>query len=236
MKLTDDLLRKAAGLAQQQELEEHFSPSDQPLPISDTLLAWMQQLAEQLEQGKLTGAKALPGWHYYVRNTAAAVLIGFLCLAAAAPDAVLAGCQKLIETIETVFEEYTEYRYQSHVPAGTELVPLHPGYLPEGMEEQIERREEDQFGIWYEFENTKEGQILVMRQELLPEGTASTHITDSEDAEIELQIINGWEVKLFSKNNQIHFIWNPAVYKITGVTNLPKNEVVEIIENMEFDW
>lgn len=139
----------------------------------------MQRLIAEWKQGNIQPDKVHMGWQYYTRNSIAAVLLCFLLACFTMPEVVQAGCQRIIEAVETVFEEYTEYRYHSNAAGDTEFVPLQFGYLPEGLDE-IEREENaDSIDLLYMDETT--GQYFNIYQKILTEINNSTYIVDTEN-------------------------------------------------------
>ncbi|MBR2009618.1 MAG: DUF4367 domain-containing protein [Peptococcaceae bacterium] len=231
MKLTEEQLRRAAKLAQQKDLAR--------LPEADTILVSprmeqkMQTLITQVKRGEITPARASMGWRYYTRNGIAAVLIGFLLTCAAMPEVVIAGCQRLIQMVETVFEEYTQQEYTSNASAESTFVPVSFGYMPEGMVEVEREQAEDSLRI--KLENSETAQIFVLRQELLTEEGTSTYIIDTEDAITETVVVLGESVEFIQKEEQLQFVWVHAAYRITGKTNLPQKETIRILKYTKFD-
>lgn len=231
MKLTEEQLRRAAKLAQQKDLAR--LPECDTIVISSRLEQKMQNLIKQMQHGEIQPARAAMGWRYYTRNGIAAVLICFLLTCAAMPQAVIAGCQRLIQMVETVFEEYTQQEYTSNASADIQFVPVTFGYMPDRMIETKQEQIENSLRIV--LENSETGQIFVLRQELLTEDTISTYIVDTEEAEKETLLILGETVEFIQKNGQIKFVWNHTAYRITGKTNLPMNEVTKILEATQFN-
>ena len=231
MKLTEEQLRRAAKLAQQKDLAR--LPECDTIVISSRLEQKMQNLIKQMQHGEIQPARAAMGWRYYTRNGIAAVLICFLLTCAAMPQAVIAGCQRLIQMVETVFEEYTQQEYTSNVSADTQFVPVTFGYIPKGMIET--KREETADSLRIALESLEKDKVFVLRQELLIEDIISTYIVDTEEAEKETLLILGETVEFIQKNRQIKFVWNHTAYRITGKTNLPMNEVTKILEATQFN-
>ena len=231
MKLTEEQLRRAAKLAQQKDLAR--LPECDTIAISSRMEQKMQNLIKQMQHGEIEPARAAMGWRYYTRNSIAAVLICFLLTCAAMPQAVIAGCQKLIQMVETVFEEYTQQEYTSNASADIQFVPVTFGYIPEEMIET--EREETADSLRIALESLEKDKVFVLRQELLTEDTISTYIVDTEDAGTETLLILGEPVEFIQKNGQIKFVWNHTAYRITGKTNLPIKEVTKILEATQFN-
>ena len=195
MKLTEEQLRRAAKLAQQKDLAR--------LPEADTILVSprmeqkMQTLITQVKRGEITPARASMGWRYYTRNGIAAVLIGFLLTCAAMPEVVIAGCQRLIQMVETVFEEYTQQEYTSNASAESTFVPVSFGYMPEGMVATRHEKTRSTLYVLY----IKEDYYFILEQRLLTEDGSITYGVDTEDADVEQLAVNGETVQFIYKEN-----------------------------------
>ncbi|MBR5319210.1 MAG: DUF4367 domain-containing protein [Peptococcaceae bacterium] len=231
MKLTEDQLRRAARLAQHKDLSR--LPETDDIIVSPRMEQKMQDLIQQVQRGEIKSARASLGWRYYAKTGIAAVLICFLLTCVTMPQAVIAGCQRLIQMVETVFEEYTQQEYTSNASADIQFVPVTFGYMPDRMIETKQEQIENSLRIV--LENSETGQIFVLRQELLTEDTISTYIVDTEEAEKETLLILGETVEFIQKNGQIKFVWNHTAYRITGKTNLPMNEVTKILKATQFN-
>ena len=225
-KISEKELRQAAVQA------EAYLQAQLPAPESCTdhgsaqLEQTLQKLLAQVQRGEITPAPLHMGWQYYTRNSAAAVLLCFLLACITMPEAVMAGCQTVIQAVKSVLVEYTEFHYTSTAPADTKFVPLQFGYLPEGLVET--EREENETELFLSFD--KDNTYIIITQKLLSEDTSHTYIVDTEDAEQKTLTIQGEEVHFIYKENRIQFIWLHGSYKITGQSNLPEDEVIKILE------
>lgn len=231
MKLNEKQLRRAALLAQQRQQYQAWNARPEQHSFSASFEQTMQQLIHQLQQHQLAQNKAPMGWQYYMRNSIAAVLLCFLLACVTMPEAVMAGCQKVIQAVETVFERYTEFQYHSSAAGTTAFVPMQFGYLPDGMVEEKYRETETSIHILYRNNNT----YFMMVQELLMQDDGIVYGVDTEDAEQQIMQIHGEEVRFIYKENRIHFIWLHDAYHITGQTNLPEHEVIKILEHITFE-
>ena len=114
-----------------------------------------------------------------------AVLICFLLTCLAAPEAVQAGCAKLMEAVRYVVTEYTEYRYHSTVSEDTAFVPLEIGYLPEGME--LAEKYEDESELHLLYRNGM--QYFILDQRIVTENSHLTYRMDTENARVERKVL-----------------------------------------------
>lgn len=228
MKFTEEELRQAAIRVQNRHLAQ-LTPKEQ---CADTFRAsyaqQMQELILQAKAGRIQAAPLRMGWQYYTSRGTAAVVLCFLLACVAMPEVVQAGCQKIIEAVETVFEEYTEYRYTSTASTDITFVPLTLGYLPEGLEKI--NKNENPTGIRLAYADKTGKKQFVIHQELLTKDRTSTYIVDTESAKIEKMFIQEKELTLITKDNQIQFLWIFDAYRITGKSNLSKVDVIKILE------
>lgn len=231
MKLSEEQLRRAALLAQQRQQYQAWNARPEQHQFSASFEQTMQQLMDQLQQHQLAQNKAPMGWQYYMRNSIAAVLLCFLLACVTMPEAVMAGCQKVIQAVETVFERYTEFQYHSSAAGTTAFVPMQFGYLPDGMVET--EREEHPTRLSLSFD--KGSTYIITNQELLTENSGLTYRIDTEDADQRIVEIGNEEIWFVHKENRIHFVWLYSTYHITGQTNLSEHEVIKILEHITFE-
>ena len=231
MRFTEEQLRLAAKRVDQRLLAQLPDESDcLDYPFSEALEQKMHCLMEQVRNNQIPPAKVSMGWRYYTRTGLVAVLLCFLLTWITMPEAVLAGYQKLVEVIETVVTEYTEYRYHSNETADAEFVPVTFGYLPEGMEEVNRNMTERRMDVYFENHN----QYFTLKQKLLTEENGMTIKVDTEDAVVEKVYIKNEEVILILKHGVYDYIWLHGVYHFVGQSNLPADEIIEILKNLKF--
>ena len=188
------------------------------------------------EAGVLRAPDVPMGWQYYTRKAVAAALIAALLAGIAMPERVMAGYRWLVEVVEQFFEDRkTTYRYTSNADEDVEFVPIQFGYLPEGMECEVK-------------ENNKEEnilKILCLRNlngkneyfEITQRQVAKDTIILGGNVEVfytEVIIIYNETVKLIASENEIEYLWSRGNYYIDGQTNLSKEELIKILENIEF--
>ena len=231
MRFTEEQLRLAAKRVDQRLLAQLPDESDcLDYQFSEAFEQKMHCLMEQVRNNQISPAKVSMGWRYYTRNGLVAVLLCFLLTWITMPEAVLAGYQKLVEVIETVVTEYTEYRYHSNETADAEFVPVTFGYLPEGMEEVNRNMTERRMDVYFENHN----QYFTLKQKLLTEENGMTIKVDTEDAVVEKVYIKNEEVILILKHGVYDYIWLHGVYHFVGQSNLPFTEIVKILNHVLF--
>lgn len=178
MKLSEEQLRRAALLAQQRQQYQAWNARPEPHQFSASFEQTMQQLMAQLQQHQLAQNKAPMGWQYYMRNSIAAVLLCFLLACVTMPEAVMAGCQKVIQAVETVFERYTEFQYHSSAAGTTAFVPMPVWLFADGMVET--EREEHPTRVAF---LCKGSTYIITNQKLVTEKSGLTYIADTEITE-----------------------------------------------------
>ena len=89
----------------------------------------------------------------------------------------MAGYQRLVEIVETIFEDYTEFRYRTEAVEETEFVPLRLGYLPEGMKEV--ERDETTISLDVVYQG-KQKEYVRIDQRIMRENDKTTYVIDME--------------------------------------------------------
>ncbi|MFR6289822.1 MAG: DUF4367 domain-containing protein [Peptococcaceae bacterium] len=232
MKFTEDELRAAAVEARRYMLSQLPDEDSCQHCFSEQFEQDMETLRRKVRANQVAQKQAFLGWPYYARRGIAAVLLCFVLACFTMPETVLAGYRYLIEVIETVWDEYTEFRYHSDASADTEFQPLELQYLPEGMEEV--RREERNNGVNAVYENNEKGYYIDIYQRLLTEEYSMNAIMDTEDIGIKTLNIQNGNIKLVFKREQIYFYNIRDEYYINGRTNLTQEDIVKILNNISF--
>lgn len=229
MKLTEETLRRAAALADAMELAS--LPDKDTCPrhcFSRQFEQEMATLLGRVERGEITPYAVHLGWPYYARRGAAAVLLCFLLTCLVAPEAVQAGCAKLMEAVRYVVTEYTEYRYHSTVSEDAAFVPLEIGYLPEGME--LAEKYEDESELHLLYRNGM--QYFILDQRIVKENDRFHFFVDTENADTETKLFRGATLELIYKEDRISYIWLYDSYHIFGKCNLGQEELEKILESL----
>lgn len=233
MKLDEDVLRRAAEIVRDKKIEE-INQLEQEMPehiFSDEFEANMQTLIAQVKRGEIKPYKVSMGWQYYVRHGMVAVLVCALLTCIAAPQAVMAGYHKIVDVIETVVTEYTEYRYHVNNATNSELGKITFGYLPEGLELIEEENLDSLYSVDYRNENS----YFKLEVTFITEEDGLTHVVDTEDASIETYQIQNDEMKVITKRGANSFTWLHNQHLVTGQTNYSVEELVTILQNIKFE-
>lgn len=232
MKLNDDILRFAATMLRDEKM--NALPHEKECPVhtfSDEFEQEMQELIEKVKRGEIRQKRVALGWQYYTRNGLAAVLLCFILTFLAAPEVVLAGYHKLVEIIETVFEDYTEFRYETNESIDTELKKVSFGYLPDILDECESSLNERLYYVLYQGEDL----YFCMEQRKLSEESEMTQIVDTENAVVTIKEINGEGVTFVLKEGVYNYLWVHNQYQISGISNLPVEEIEMILKNIQIE-
>ena len=232
MKLTDEQLHRAAILAREKELFQLPNLEDCPTyTCSADFEARIQDLLTQLEHGTLKARPVRMGWQYYAKRGAAAIVIGIILTCATMPEAVMAGYEKLVEFVETVFEEFTEFRFRTSSYTRDEFIPATLNYLPEGMQE-IEHRVSSNGNIVSKYQDGN--YYFSLEQTMITEENDIMYILDTEDAIPETLATENGEATIISKNGLYQYMLLHNSSLLVGDTNLPHAELINILENIQF--
>ena len=217
MKLTEEQLRNAAMKAREKELAA--LPAKMYCPdyeVSEQFEQAVQQILIQIEQGTLKPDTVRMGWQYYTKRSAAVFLLcaGLAC--ATMPETVMAACQRIVEMVENVLEEYTEFRFDSATENKVQFVPVTLNYLPNNME--VVRYREFSNGIMLRYENKE--YYFSLEQTLVNGDNDVVYILDTEDALVEKQIDGDKELTIIFKNNLYQYVMLFDSYTVIGETNL----------------
>lgn len=231
MKFTEDELRAAAVEARRYMLSQLPDEDSCQHCFSEQFEQDMEALRRKVRANQVTQKQAFLGWPYYARRGIAAVLLCFVLACFTMPETVLAGYRYLIEVIETVWDEYTHFRYHSDASADTEFQPLELQYLPEGMEEVRRREKPDGINIIYE--NKENGDYVNIYQKILTTANSLDFFIDTKNVKMETIIVQDKKIELILKGEYIYFNWIQGSYYIEGQTNLDKETMIEILKYIE---
>ena len=234
-KLTDEEIAEAARLLVAYEVATIPPDGKYEPEYSETYTAYIHQLMAQSKAGTITPPNVPMGWQYYTRKGLAAILIATLLAGIAMPERVMAGYRWLVEVVEEFLEDRTRYRYTSNIDEEVEFVPMTFGYIPEGME--IKTKVE---GKKYDFNILLQGKsdtrFIDILQRQTTQKNKTVYGTNVEIYYTEEMFFNvGEKAKLVVEDDWIRFVWESTDdYQIIGQTNLPKEELIKILENIRF--
>lgn len=238
-KISDEELRVAANEVLKYELAIFDSYGDYPdHPFRGEFRLKMATLLHDAKRGTVKAAEYSMGFAFYAKRCIAAVLLIFTLTCIAMPETVMAGYQKLIEVIETVFEEYTEYRYRVNDVGGIEekFRPLKLGYLPEGLKEENRIEKDKTIDLLY-MDNEKGLFFNIYQRRFSQQDnvlyTDVLYTIDNAGINERDVIIGKYNATLiYDKNETRFFIFTKDGY-VLGYTNLIESELKEIIKQMK---
>jgi len=233
--LTDEQITEACRLLTAYEVAT-IPPEDSYIePYSDAYTAYIHELMANYKAGAITPAKVPMGWQYYTRRGIAAVLIAALLAGIAMPDKVMAGYRWLVEVVEEFFEgRKTEYRYTSNADEDVEFVPMKFGYLPEGMIGEIKVKDTDNYKVYYSRKRNENYDYFEIEQKLLKTNFKMLHGSNTQVYTTEIFLINEELIRIAKHEDRIGFHFICGDYFIDGHTNLERNELIKILENIFF--
>jgi len=234
MKMDEKQLEQAFKQAMQMQIDAMPEESDCPEhTFSDAFEQDMHKLIGEMEEGNIKPAKAPMGWQYYTRRGLTVMLVCCLLTGIAMPDVVAAAYYKLIHAEERMFPEYTEYEVNSTASGESVLMPLELGYIPEDLRIDMDAYNKDDTEIYIKLNNNEK--FFTLNQMIVTENDSMTYIVDTENAEIEMVAFGDCEeVKLIFKRERYGYVWLHGRYFITGQSNLSRDEIIRILENIEF--
>ena len=231
MQLNDDVLCRAAALVRDKRMNSLSEYEEYPVhEFSEAFETEMQEIMDKLGKGEITPYKVSMGWQYYARHGLVAVLVCILLTCFAAPQAVMAGYQKLIEVIETITEEYTLFQYTTTDTNEVGVFEPIKIVLPDKFVLKREILSEESAHWTYEHEDN----YFIIVQNLITSDETAV-VMDSEDAVKELLFINSEEITLYLEEDICRFVWTAGKYQLHGHSNLDRNTVLAILESIQYD-
>ena len=234
-KLTDREIEDACRLLSAYEVAT-IPPEDTYTDIrSADYTAYMDDLIAKSEAGVLRAPDVPMGWQYYTRKAVAAALIAALLAGIAMPERVMAGYRWLVEVVEQFFEDRkTTYLYTSNIDEGAEFVPMQFGYLPEGMDETYRKERNNKMKIVYSHNSDEKYEFFEITQRIIDKETKWLYGSNVEIYYTDIMTIQNISIKIMQDGNEISFSFIVENNHIRGQTNLIKEELVKILENIKF--
>ena len=236
MKLDEKQLKNACEQVIQIQIDSIPEVAECPVhDFDDTFEQDIQKLIANLKKGNISPAKAPMGWQYYIKKSTAAALIAILLVGTTMPETLLAG-YRFITSHTTVTPEYTQHNYLSTAPEESKLQPVQLEWLPNGMRlnEDQYRRNEYRIDMEYIDDSRDVLRYFTLKQNILTENSNMTYVVDTENAEVEILDIAADEVTLIYKQGSYQYVWLHDKYHVSGQSNLSKDEVIKILENVVF--
>ena len=140
--------------------------------------------------------------------------------------------EQVLRVVVEVLQEFTEFRYTSDLPASGQPGEVRFTYLPEGMEEILEYREQDEMHHYYYFMG-KEEQMLSVEWVRVDEEITDTYLLDTENANISYVEIQGTKAIVVEKGegHVLHFTRENFVYTLSG--SISTDELIMVANGMQ---
>ena len=234
-KLTDREIEEACRLLSAYEVAT-IPPEDTYTDIrSADYTAYMDDLISKSEAGVLRAPDVPMGWQYYTRKAVAAALIAALLAGIAMPERVMAGYRWLVEVVEQFFEDRkTTYRYTSNADEDAEFVPMQFGYLPEGMDKSILEEKYNYIKFLFITVNNEHLRYLEITQKAINGDFKRLYGSNVEIYYTDVVVVQKNIVKIMQDDNKISFSYIVGSNHIKGQTNLPKEELIRVLEDIKF--
>lgn len=227
-----------AAAEEAQEYLLSLLPSENSCPpheFSRAFTAKVEGIYKQLRACTLPHKRAALGWPYYARRTAAVLFLCLVLTCVAMPEAVMAGYQRLVEIVETILEDYTRIDYRPEAVEKTEFVPLKLGYLPEEMEEVKRYEVPERLTLVYE---DKQKKYFKIDQKIMDKNDKTTYIIDMEKIPVGLDSVRRKNIEFIHQEEhgkeRIQVVWLYEQYRIVIQSNLPEEELMKIINEINF--
>lgn len=231
-KISDEELRDAAIEVMKYELAIFDSYADfSDHTFHGEFRLKMAALLHDVKRGAVKAAEYSMGVTFYLKRCIAAMLLVFTLACITMPETVLAAYHKIIEVVETVFEDYTEYRYRVNDDGAIEETfrPLKLGYLPEGMVEVSGRETKDSLMILY----MSEEKYFRVYQRLLRDSDVAQYLINTESMQIKKVFKSEEEIQFVISDREVQFVWLHKNYYIVGKSNYSEGEIKKIIQSIE---
>ncbi len=234
-KLSDEELRAAADEVMRYELELFRRYDAYPdHPFRDEMKTRMEDLCRDVENGNIKAARYHMGFTFYAKRCIAALLLIFTLACITIPEVVAAGYQKLIEIVETVFEEYTRFEYSNSQNDNLKdkFVALKVKHFSDNWMEVKKEIRDDNLELVYMNDNN---QYFIIYQKVLSKNYKLITTMDTEKHKRNIVKMKGEKVELiYYTEEEIYFIWIHDGYYISGQTDSSQEELIKFLEHIEW--
>ena len=225
MKISDKMLRRNAAQAREQWL--NTLPQKDEIPDYSISPAFQENMDRLLRKGRRVEKRKT-----FLRSFGriAAVLLLVVTVSFAGLMTVSASVrEKVLQVVSQVFSDHTQYNY-SGSQEDAALPELQLDALPEGFkvlsDEQLEQQSRQ-----LHCENDS-GNYLDIDISVLPANGFGTHLIDTENAQVSVQVLQGIEVTVVSKNGWNILFWTEDSAVFTVESNLKLPELTLFIEKI----
>lgn len=135
---------------------------------------------------------------------------------------------RIIEFFVEVFTDLTSYSIQEERPDGEEIVPVEPGYVPEGYEKTYCVVDDSGYRVKY---INEKGNLLYYEQMVT---SAVGHFLDTEKILVKEVNIKGRKISIIIESSACTLYWRDDryVYNILGSGNVSEEELLKMARSV----
>lgn len=228
MKITDELLFHYA--AEARDIYLGTLPTSEELPTVEYSKSFHRKMQRLIKEQCRT-----PRMNKMLRSMkqAVAAVLAIAILTFGGLMTVDAYRAKVIEFVVHVFNELTQYRFSSDLPASDDIIlpEISFGYVPDGMQE-VENQITSTGQRYILYENST-GLFFELTQKAVTRDNEYGVILDTEKSDYTVGTIHHKTAYFNTKNGENTLIWidGPVIYKLYG--NIDLNELIAIAEKIK---
>lgn len=228
MKITDELLFQHA--AEARDIYLNTLPVPEELPTVEYSKSFHHKMQRLIKEQRRT-----PRMNKILRSMkqAVAAILAIAVLTFGGLMTVDAYRAKVIDFVVYVFNELTQYRFSSDLPASNDIVlpEITFGYVPDGMQE-VENRITSTERRYILYENSAD-RFFELTQKAVTRDDKYGVILDTEESDYTVGTIHYKTAYFNTKNGENTIIWidGPVIYKLYG--NISLNELITVAEKIK---
>ncbi len=232
MKITDELLCHYA--AEARDIYLGTLPTSEELPTVEYSKSFHRKMQRLIKEQRRT-----PRLNKILRSMkqAVAAVLAIAILTFGGLMTVDAYRAKVIDFVVHVFNELTQYRFSSDLPASDDIVlpEISFGYVPDGMQE-VENRITST-GLRYILYENSAGRFFELTQKAVTRDDEYGTIFDTEESAYEVGTIQGFEAFFNTKDDDSSIIWinRNVIYSLYSNIDLSELKIladrIKIISN-----
>lgn len=135
---------------------------------------------------------------------------------------------KMFKVIKEIYKELTSISFiVDNDDSNIDFIVMKPEYIPKGFDKIDTEKLYTMIFITYKNEG---GEEIIYKQNKITNGTS---IIDTENAEIENIVINGYKGQIVYKNETNHLIWLDNEYLYSIRSTIEKEELIKIAESIK---
>lgn len=135
---------------------------------------------------------------------------------------------KIFKVIKEIYKELTSISFiVDNDDSNIDFIVMEPEYIPKGFDKIDTEKLYSMIFITYKNEA---GEEIIYKQNKITNGTS---IIDTENAEIENIVINGYKGQIVYKNETNHLIWLDNEYLYSIRSTIEKEELIKMAESIK---